>query len=281
MVIGGAKNKPLVLDIYYNNLVPQPAIIYMHGFNGFKDWGNFDLIAEQFAESNFTFIKFNGSHNGTTTGQPEVFADPEAYGQNNYTIELTDLQNVIDWTIDDNNPHSAAIDKEKIFLIGHSRGGGIALIKALEEPAIRAIITWASVAECKTPWGSWSDERIALWEKTGVEYYINSRTREKLPIYYQLYQDYQNNKDRLDLKNKLHQLKIPLLICHGSLDEVVPVEKAYQLHSRAQKAELFILESDHVFGRKHPWTENKLPRPMQEVVSRSILFLNSILKSNS
>ena len=63
LIITGSAGKPISLDIFFSEVrQPQPTIIYAHGFNGFKDWGNFDLIAEQFLASGFTFIKFNFSH---------------------------------------------------------------------------------------------------------------------------------------------------------------------------------------------------------------------------
>jgi alpha/beta superfamily hydrolase len=71
-------------------------------------------------------------------------------------------------------------------------------------------------------------------------------------------------------------LSIPLLICHGTKDEAVSVEKAYLLKKENPAGELFLIESDHVFGRKHPWTEDHLPEAMQQVVDRTIGFFNSI-----
>ncbi|MFN2439909.1 MAG: alpha/beta hydrolase family protein [Chitinophagaceae bacterium] len=272
IIIPGVEGKPITLDIFYKKSAVQPVIIYAHGFNGFKDWGNFDLIATQFAEADFTFIKFNFSHNGTTPAEPELFVDLEAYGNNNYTKQLDDLQKVIEWTVDESNPHGGAIDKKSLLLIGHSLGGGIALIKAAEEQRIMGITTWASIDQCKTPWGNWPVEKLKEWEKTGVEHYTNSRTGQQLPLYYQLYQDYQANQQRLDIIKSVQQLNIPLLICHGSNDEAVHVSSAYKIHEAAKDSKLFITASDHVFGRKHPWLEKDLPSAMQQVVDETISF---------
>jgi dienelactone hydrolase len=272
-LLTGSLSKPIATDIFYNDDgIAKPVVIYAHGFNGFKDWGNFDLIAKQFAAAGFTFIKFNFSHNGTTAAHPEEFTDLEAYGNNNYTKELDDLQSVTGWALGENNPHAGNIDKTKLLLIGHSRGGGIAILKAAEEKRIKALATWASVAECKTPWSTWNEEKLNEWKKTGVQYYLNGRTRQQMPLYYQLYEDFWNNAERLNIQKAIGSLSIPVLICHGTKDEAVPVEKAYLLKQAKQDATLFLVESDHVFGRKHPWTENNLPQPMQEVVDKTIDF---------
>ena len=279
ILISGEAKKPIALDIFYRSVTKQPLVIYAHGFNGFKDWGHFDLIAKHFAEAGFCFLKFNFSHNGTTPEAPEDFVDLEAYGNNNYTKELGDLQRVIDWSLSMENPAHAVIDANKVFLIGHSRGGGIVLLKAAEEKRVKAVTTWASVADAKTPWGSWTDERIQHWKESGVDYYTNSRTKQQMPLYYQLYEDYQANRERLNILKAASQLSIPLLICHGTKDEAVAVEKAHQLKEAAANAELFLLETDHVFGRKHPWPDAHLPRPMQQVVDKTIAFFKSVKPS--
>lgn len=257
--LAGFDNKPIATDIFYTaDDTSKPLVIYAHGFNGFKDWANFDLVARQFAEAGFTFIKFNFSHNGTTPGQPEDFTDLESYGNNNYTKELYDLQVVIDWALDDTNPYSNHIDTQQLYLIGHSRGGGIVILKAYEDKRVKAITTWASVSEAKTPWGSWSEEKMGEWKQTGVQYYLNSRTKQQMPLYYQLHEDYINNTERLDIIKAMSNLTIPVLICHGTKDEAVPVAKAQQLKEANPSAEIFLVESDHVFGRKHPWTETPI-----------------------
>lgn len=269
--VSGSEHRPMLTDIFYTGKTEgKDVVIYAHGFNGFKDWGNFDIIAKQFADAGFVFVKFNFSHNGTTVNQPEDFADLEAYGNNNYTKELDDLGAIIDW-VDDK---STGI--KNIYLLGHSRGGGIALLKAAEDKRVKGAVTWASVSECKTPWGSWDLEKMEEWEETGVQYYTNARTKQKMPLYYQLYKNYLQNQMRLNIERAIKSLEIPVLICHGSADPAVPVQKAYNLHEWQPSSELFIVDSDHVFGRKHPWEEETLPEAMQEVVDRSIGFLNRI-----
>ncbi|RYD55226.1 MAG: alpha/beta fold hydrolase [Sphingobacteriales bacterium] len=274
ILLNGGHGKPIATDIFCPaGDGKSPVVIYAHGFNGFKDWANFDIIADKFAEAGFVFVKFNFSHNGTTPDKPEEFTDLNAYGQNNYTIELEDLGSVIDWVASPDNQHHTNINTQEIYLLGHSRGGGIAIIKASEDSRIKKLVTWASVNECKTPWGSWSGPKMQGWRENGVEHVENSRTKQELPIYYQLYENYEQNKDRLDIQAAMQRLTIPVLICHGRKDIAVPVDRAYALHEWNKGSELFIVTSDHVFGRKHPWTESSLPEAMEKVVNKSIEFL--------
>ncbi len=56
----GSAGRAMLTDIFYiKNSITKPVVIYAHASNGFKDWGNFDVIARQFAHAGFVFVKFN------------------------------------------------------------------------------------------------------------------------------------------------------------------------------------------------------------------------------
>ena len=274
-IISGAAGKPIAVDIFYsNNATTKPVVVYAHGFNGFKDWGNADIIAEQFAAAGYVFVKFNFSHNGTTPLQTEEFVDLDAFGNNNYTKQLYDVNCVMNWICNEANKHNKAINKNRIYLIGHSMGGGIATLYAAKDTRIKKLITWAGISECKTPWTNWSTEQLKEWKSSGVAYYLNGRTKQNMPLYYQLHQDYLDNAAALNIETAMRSLTIPVMICQGTLDSAVPIEKAYDLHSWQPAAVFFTMESDHVFGRTHPWLQTELPKAMQTVVNKTLNFIN-------
>jgi len=277
-IINGANNKPVLIDITYNDQKKAlPVILYAHGFNGFKDWGNFDLIARQFVNAGFTFVKFNFSHNGTSPKHPQDFVDLDAFAENNYTKELQDLDLVLSWIIDEGNPFRIYMQTNSIGLIGHSMGGGISIIKTAEDKRIKALVTWASISQCKTPWGGWPGEKMKEWKERNVAYYYNGRTKQQMPMHYQLFEDYSNNEARLDILDATSKVAVPFLICHGSEDTSVSVRSAYEIHKANENSELLIVPSDHVFGRKHPWTEPDLPKEMQFVTDSNIVFFKQAL----
>jgi uncharacterized protein len=266
--------KPILIDYTFTpDNTKKPVIVFTHGFKGFKDWGHFNVIANYFASHGFVYIKYNGSHNGTTPSHPTDFVDTEAFGNNNFSIELDDLGLVIDWVSEGKTgiPENE-VDPNSIYLIGHSRGGGITILKAAEDDRVKKIVTWAAVNE----FGKyWSDEIMKKWKEEGVQYIKNARTGQQLPLYYQLYDDYFSHLDRLYIPGAVKKIKIPFLTVHGTEDEAVPVQAAHQLKGWNQGVELFILEGGkHTFGGKHPWVEDTLPEQSRLVADKSIEFLS-------
>ncbi len=275
----GSHNRPITADLTLDPTQgnAQPVIVYAHGFNGFKDWGNGALIAEAFARAGFAFFKFNFSHNGTTPEHLQDFGDLEAFGHNNYSLQLDDLGIVFDWLQNGLHTYTDLVDTNRMGLIGHSMGGGISIIKTAEDTRIKALCTWAAIAACKTPWGNWPLEKITAWQESGVQYYTNGRTKQEMPLYYQLYEDYQQHSERLNILDAAARIKVPVLICHGTEDTSVPFSSAYAIHQAQPASELFVLPSDHVFGRRHPWPAATLPEAMEEVLDKAIVFFRDKL----
>jgi len=249
----------------------MPLVIFVHGYKGYKDWGAWNLMAERFAEAGFYFVKFNSSHNGTTVEDPHNFSDLEAFGNNNYSKELSDLGVVIDHFVKEPN-----VDDQRIILIGHSRGGGISIIKTFEDERINGLITLASVDTLERfP----KDEALENWKKEGVYYVLNGRTKQEMPHYYQFYEDFEKNIHRFDVERATEMAKAYVLIIHGTHDESVSVKNAEHLHILNPNSELFLVEgADHTFGAKEPWMENRLPEHLKIITEKCIDFINKNMK---
>ncbi len=273
IVLEGQYNKPILTDVFYNeNTKPKPIVVFCHGYKGFKDWGPWDLMAEAFATQGYFFVKFNFSHNGGTVEQPIDFPDLEAFGNNNYTKELDDLQTVVDW-ISENKSYSEDADNGNITLIGHSRGGGIVTIKAEEDERITKVISLAGVCDYGKRTATVGD--LEQWQEDGVKYVVNGRTKQNMPHYYQFYEDFIQNEKRLTIKRAVSNLKIPYLIIHGDNDTSVSIDEAYNLHNWNSKSQLEIIEgADHVFNTKHPWDIDKMSQELNSAINLIIKFVN-------
>ncbi|MGM0579141.1 MAG: alpha/beta hydrolase family protein [Bacteroidota bacterium] len=266
-------NKPITADIrYISSKDKKPLILFVHGFKGFKDWGVFNLMADEFAKNGVIFMKINLSHNGTTPQQLTDFADLEAFGNNNFTIELGDLKDSIDYLFSSSSIiPTNEINLKNINLMGHSRGGGLILLKVKEDDRIHKVITLAAISDLSKRWPqSFLDE----WRKKGVQYIENKRTNQQMPIYVQLYDDVLNNSDRLSIPKAVKELKQPLLAFHGTDDETLPVEMAHQIKEWKPDTELVIFEGEnHVFGAAHPWEKESLNPTFKKIVMKTMNFL--------
>jgi cobalamin biosynthesis Co2+ chelatase CbiK len=73
-----------------------------------------------------------------------------------------------------------------------------------------------------------------------VTHTTNNRTKLEMPLKYQLYEDYKRNSERLSIERAIRSLKIPLLVCHGTNDEAVPIARAELLRSWQPAAEFLL-----------------------------------------
>ncbi|HVW94567.1 MAG TPA: alpha/beta fold hydrolase [Mucilaginibacter sp.] len=266
--IPGAKGRGMLMDLTFNTSDKNaPLVIFAHGFKGFKDWGAHNLVAEYFAEHGFRFLKFNFSHNGTTAEEPTDFADLIAFADNTFSIELEDLNAVIDFAC--NGAGIAAANG--VYLIGHSMGGGMSIIKSAEDLRIKKLVTMASISGFRN---LWPKEIEPQWRLSGITYMLNKRTGQQMPLKVSLLEDLDKNPKRLDIPAHAARLKQPWLIVHGDEDTTVPLAHAEQLRAAAHSAKLKVIKgADHVFGATQPYTADSLPPALLEFCKLSVDFL--------
>lgn len=275
LALEGKHQRPVVTDVFYEEGgAGKPVLIFCHGYKGFKDWGVWDLMAEAFAERGFIFVKFNFSFNGGTLEQPVDFPDLEAFGENTFTKELDDLEVVLDWITSENNEFSRIMDTSDISLMGHSRGGGTAIIKASEDDRISKLITLASVSDfaARFPQG----REFEAWKQAGIGYVTNARTKQQMPHRFSFYEDFEANEERLTISKAVRSLDKPFLIIHGTDDPTVNVDNAEHLKEWYPNSELVLLEgADHVFGGSHPWEKEELPTDFLSIVEKVSSFIHT------
>jgi len=272
IILQSLHGRPFLVDVHYKkDGRKKPIVVFSHGYRGFKDWGPYNLVADKFAEAGFVFVKFSFSHNGTTIEHPVDFVDLEAFGNDNISIELDDLGVVVDWALSDKLPVDInEADAEKLYLMGHSRGGGIAILKTREDKRVKKLCTWASLNEVSK---YWTKEQLETIKRDGVIYLPNQRTGQMMPIRWQMYENYHANLDRLFIPDAVRQLEVPFLIIHGTKDETVPVECAIEMKDWNNRNDLFLIENgNHNFGGRHPWTKGDLPEDLDRVVKETVAF---------
>jgi len=259
-------------DATYNkDGLAKPVVIFNHGFKGFKDWGPFPLVAKAFAQEGFVFIKMNFSHNGVTLKQPMDFVDLEAFSQNNFSIELDDTAVLIDALFQGDTPISSAdMALDQLYIAGHSRGGASAILKAAEDGRVKKVATWAAVSNLEA-WHSKSE--IEYWKQNRLIFILNKRTNQQMPLDYQLAENYLANRSRLHVPDAVKKLQIPMLVIHGSADEIVPVAAANSFKVWNPNLNLVVIDNaDHTFGADHPFSASELTEDFKRVVDETIGF---------
>ncbi|NUM30949.1 MAG: alpha/beta hydrolase [Bacteroidetes bacterium] len=269
--INGKNGRPITFDInYHKQSIKKPIIIFSHGFKGFKDWGTFNLMADEFAKNNYFFLKLNFSYNGTSPDNIDELNDFEAFGNNNFEKELNDLDCIIDWLYEKDNIYADFFDKNEIYMIGHSRGGGISILKTIEDARIKKVSAWATINDFEK-YMYLSD--IEKWKQTGVSFVENSRTGKQMPLYFQFYENFIQNKDRFNLQKQLYKLDKPLLLVHGTNDKTVDITDAEWIYENILHSILIKIEdADHTFNSKHKWNEKNLPEKLKIAIEETIEF---------
>jgi pimeloyl-ACP methyl ester carboxylesterase len=268
--LSGAKGRAMLTDVTYDTRFKNaPLVIFSHGFKGFKDWGTHNLLANYFVENGFRFLKFNFSHNGTTTDAPIDFTDLIAFSDNTFSIELDDLTTVIDFACNGTAIPSA----NGVYLIGHSMGGGISIIKTAEDKRVKKLVSMASISSFHNLWPKKAEEQ---WRLQGILYMHNSRTNQQMPLKAALLDDLEKNAARLDILAKAATITQPWLIVHGDQDPTVPLSHAEELKNAQPNAGFLVIkEGDHTFGATHPYLKDTLPENLIQFCDAAIsIFKN-------
>jgi pimeloyl-ACP methyl ester carboxylesterase len=269
----GSNNRKSLIDLVIPVNFNGELIVFVHGFMGFKDWGAWNLMQNYFTEKGFGFCKYNATHNGGTIEKGIDFPDEQAFGENTYSKELNDLISVLDWL------ETKIKIPFKVNLIGHSRGGGIALLASNEDKRIQKTVTLAAICDIASRFPT--GEALEEWKKSGVRYVANSRTKQNLPNYYTLYEDFKANEERLNIHKGCESVTIPVLVIHGDQDTSVPISEGKQIANWLKTELITIPATDHVYGATHPWNKEVLPEKLEEVCEKIYGFLKASVSTES
>lgn len=265
-ILEGALQQKFAMDLTYSESQDQKGVIvFCHGFKGFKDWGCWQMVADYFVDNGFAFLKFNFSHNGMGLEDSVEFNALDKFATNTLGKEMQDIQSVEQFIVNELPKILPIINTDKIFIIGHSKGGVSALLYCTQyDTKIKKVCTWASPFDFHR---SWNSKFIDKWRADGVQYIKNARTNQMMPLDISVLNDLDNNKKKYSLVNASQQLQIPYLIIQGTNDQAVKMEEFNLLKKYFSKAKTHIIDdANHVFGGSHPYEGSDLPEHTQELV---------------
>lgn len=230
--------------------VTESVVVVVHGFKGFKDWGFFPHACETLAEAGHTVVSFNFSHNGIGE-DPLEFTELERFARNTLSRELDQLGYIIETVVAGELP--AVGRPDRLGVLGHSRGGGQAILAAAEHEALDALVTWAAVAD----FDRWSDEVKKEWRAEERITVMNARTGQEMPLDVGLLEDFEANRERLDIAAAARRIARPWLIVHGRSDETVSPDDGRRLAEAARDGRLILIDgAGHTFEARHPFAES-------------------------
>jgi dienelactone hydrolase len=225
----------------------RPAVLVLHGFKGFKDWGMFPPLSQRLAQAGFIAVSPNLS--GSGVDDKGDFSLPERFGHNTFSAELEDVRRVIDALV---AGQLGVPTPSTLGLVGHSRGGGIAILQAARDPRVRTLVTWAAISSVER----WPAPECDSWRAAGQKAVANTRTGQVLPLYTDVLDDIEQNASALDIEAAGRRIRIPWLVIHGTEDESVRFAEAERLKAASARPDTRLLPVEgggHTFGAVHPW----------------------------
>lgn len=267
-----SKGNQLQISTYLNEkLFSSNAIIFVHGFKGFKDWGFGPYLSKYFSDRGFLVVSFNFSHNGIGNNKTE-FTELDKFANNTISLEVSELGEIIDLL------KNGSLDLEingKIGILGHSRGGAVALLTVSKRNDINAVALWASISKLDR----YSERQKSEWRKKGYFEVLNTRTNQLMRLNSTLLEDIEKNSaDTLNLEKSVRNLKCSLLIAHGDQDLAVPIAEAEQIYSWADKSktEFYkIFGTGHTFDITHPFSGTN--EKFEKLLNKTALFFEKNL----
>lgn len=210
-----------------------PCVITLHGLESSKNSGKWPTIAARLYDAGYACLRFTFRGCGTGPEKSEgEFEDVSLTGRiHDYQAALQFLQ------------ETGKVDMRRLGVMGSSFGGMVAI--AAQDKRIKALVILS------TPYTMLHHQKEA-----GQYYELPSGRRVKNGFY-------------ADLRsyNLLDAIRTapPILIIHGSLDELVPPEHARKLYDAAPEPKrLEIVEgADHVFSQ---------PEQLNKVIELSLAW---------
>ncbi|MDH3403250.1 MAG: prolyl oligopeptidase family serine peptidase [Acidobacteriota bacterium] len=254
---------------------PRPAVVDCHGFKGFMEWGFHPYLAELLSARGLLVVRFNFTSAGMRPGD-ELVTDEDAFARGTFGEDAAEIQAVL--AALSAGELTAAADPERLALLGHSRGGGTALLSAAAAPwrdRLKALVTWAAVGTFDRV----GEKEKEQWRRLGALPVVNARTGQHLRLDVEVLADREARAAEYDLPAAAARRTAPWLQLHGDLDETVPVAEGRALAAAAGGVhELHVVAGgSHTFGAQHPFAGPT--RELIEAMNATQLWLRRYLGS--
>lgn len=251
---------------------PLPLVLLLHGFKGFRNWGFFPLAARRLADDGMLVVRMDFSLNGMR-GTDDVVVSTEDFGRNTISREVDDVEDMIGYLLKSSDSIAREIRARwdgTLQLVGHSRGGGVAMLAGAKHNA-QGVVVWNSVGK----WGRWSARQRNAWVDAGSIVIENARTGQKLPMDSAYVFDIERGRDSQSLITACATLSERLLFIHAEHDMTVPLKEIQTLldESEGEASLVIVPNTTHTFGITHPF--EKTSPAFEDVLNKTSAFLQT------
>ncbi len=126
-----------------------------------------------------------------------------------------------------------------VSLIGSSMGGYLAALYAVRHPETVRLVLLAPAFGFANRWKDWlGEDKLRRWRESGSLDFYHYGERRDCAVNYRLIEDARQFED-------MPPVTQPVLIFHGRLDTVVPVEYSREFARNRENVHLDVLDSDH------------------------------------
>jgi putative redox protein len=186
-------------------------------------------LAAELSRQGFIALRFDFSGNGQSDG---------LFDQSTYSKQISEMQTAVGLLADRG--------AKWIGLAGHSMGGLVSFLTAAHTDGVKAVCILASRLTGIKAIDFLSREQRTALRRTG-EVFFSSRGRSL-----KLTEKFFDDAHRFDPAGLLKTFDKPLLLVHGDMDEIIPVEEAYKVRdvSGARMSLEIVSDADHMFSRE-------------------------------
>lgn len=228
-----------------------PLIIVCHGFVGNRIGVDrlFVKAARDFASHGYMVLRFDYAGCGESGGD---------YGDGGLDSLIAQTRDVINYGLS-----LDCVDPSQITLLGHSLGGGVAVLTAAQDPRVKSLILWSPVAY------PFKD----IVQITGDKSYETAHAKGAFD--YLGYAFKPRFFDSLSAHNPLEatrSFKGDVYILHGSSDLVIPSEYCFLYQRLFWMRPSGQCDKDIIMGADHTYSTNQTSIPVIEKSREWLLY---------